>query len=104
MSVFLAAMGACGVVVFAGAPDAAALRPGHLRAVATAPEQVAGLDGPRDVRVWWDAGLGVPVDVEIGVDGRFKRVARDAAPGVTLKRVPAEAVVRLRGADGAVSE
>ncbi|MCK6519501.1 hypothetical protein L6R46_31110, partial [Myxococcota bacterium] len=103
MSVILAVVGALGLVAFAGEPGAA-LTPGHLRAVATAPERVAELDGPREVRLWWDEGLGLAVDVEIGVEGRFKRAAKAAQPGVTLKNVPAGAVVRLRGPDGALSE
>ena len=104
MSVILAAVGAFGLLAWAEEPVAAALTPGHLRAVAAAPERLAELDGPRDARVWWDEGLVGPVDVEVGVEGRFKRAAKDAAPGVTLKKVPAGAVVRLRGADGALSE
>lgn len=104
MSLILAAFLALGRSAWAQESGAAALAPGHLRAAAVPPEHVASLDGPRDVRVWWDEGLAGPVDVEIGVDGRFKRAAKDAAPGVTLRRVQAGAVVRLRGADGAVSE
>lgn len=104
MSALLIALGALGSWGMAAEPDAAALAVGHLRAVAVAPARVAELDGPRDARVWWDVGLDGPVDVEVGVEGRFRRAARGAEPGVTLRGLPAGATVRLRGADGAVSE
>lgn len=100
MSALLILVWALGVTAWAQEP----LTPGHLRAVASPPEELGGLDGPRDVRVWWDEGLVGPIEVEVGIAGEFKRAAKDAVPGVTLRRLPAGASVRLRGADGAVSE
>ncbi|MCB9762847.1 MAG: hypothetical protein H6739_23805 [Alphaproteobacteria bacterium] len=75
-------------------PTAEAAEPGHLRAVAAPPAELAGLSGDRPVRVWWDDD-GAVRTVEASWRGRWEVVARDARPGVTLRSLPPEVQLRL---------
>ncbi len=81
------------MILILGAAFAA---PGHLRAVAAQPADLGDLEGPREVRVYWDL---VPARLEVDLGSGWELVAEDAEPGLSIGRVPPETRVRVDGVE-----